>query len=106
MLIALYERVVRVSTRRSSVSTLITSPGVEAGKEAAGAVIALKLKLVAALNAAPDAQFTAEQLAAEVGAPDSAELAFKILERLAANKGGAREEARQTPWFKSTYRAA
>ena len=57
------------------------------------------------LKAAPEKSFTAEELAAAAGSPDSTELAFKILEHLAANKGSGVKKRAKTPWFKSTYRA-
>ena len=105
MLIALYERVVGLYASLVGINAY-HQPGVEAGKKAASAVIALKLKLAAALRAAPGSAFTAEQLAAQVGAPDNAEMAFKILEHLAANKAAGVKRRAKTPWFKSTYRAA
>ncbi len=103
MLIALYERVTGLYASLVNINAY-HQPGVEAGKKAAGAVIALKRKLVAAMLAAPGDSFTAEQLAARAGAPDQAELAFKILERLAANRGtGVRKRVRK-PAFESSYR--
>jgi len=39
------------------------------------------------------------------GSPDSTEIAFKILEHLAANKGSGVKKRTKTPWFNSTYRA-
>jgi glucose-6-phosphate isomerase len=104
MLIALYERVVGLYASLIGINAY-HQPGVEAGKKAAVGVIALKLKLAAALKAAPGTAFTPEQLAAQIGAPDSAELAFKILEHLAANKSTGVKKRAKTPWFKSTYRA-
>ncbi|WP_414663102.1 glucose-6-phosphate isomerase [Horticoccus sp. 23ND18S-11] len=105
MLIALYERVTGLYASLVNINAY-HQPGVEAGKKAAGAVIALKLKLVAALKAAPGESFTAEDLAARAGSPDKAELAFKILEHLAANKGsGVKKRVRQ-PAVASTYRLA
>lgn len=98
MLIALYERVVGLYASLIGINAY-HQPGVEAGKKAAGGVIALKLKLAAALQAAPGQAFTAEQLATQVGGDP--ELAFKILEHLAAN-GAVKKTARQ-PWFESTY---
>ena len=68
-------------------------------------MITLKLKLLAALQATPDRTFTAEKLAAEAGAPEQAELAFKILEHLAANRGSGVKKRARTPLFESTYRA-
>ena len=103
MLIALYERVTGLYASLININAY-HQPGVEAGKKAAGGVIALKQQLVAALAAADGAPLTAEQLAAKVGAPDKAEIAFKILEHLAANPGsGVRRRAR-TVAVDSTYR--
>ncbi len=98
MLIALYERVVGLYASLIGINAY-HQPGVEAGKKAAGGVIALKLKLAAALKAAPGQAFTAEQLATQIGGDP--ELAFKILEHLAAN-GTVKKTAKQ-PWFESTY---
>jgi glucose-6-phosphate isomerase len=98
MLIALYERVVGFYGSLVGINAY-HQPGVEAGKKAAGSVIALKLKLSAALQAAPGQAFTAEALAAQVGGDP--ELAFKILEHLAAN--GVVKKIPRTPWYESTY---
>ncbi|AWI08937.1 glucose-6-phosphate isomerase [Ereboglobus luteus] len=99
MLIALYERAVGLYANLVNINAY-HQPGVEAGKKAATAVIALKQKLMAALRA-PDAKpATAEQLAAQVGGDP--ELAFKILEHLAANKA-VKKKANINP-FKSKYR--
>jgi glucose-6-phosphate isomerase len=103
MLIALYERVVGLYASLIGINAY-HQPGVEAGKKAAGGVIALKLKLVDTLKAAPGQSFTAEQIAEKAGASEKTELAYKILEHLAANKSpGIKKRARQ-PWFESTYR--
>ncbi len=98
MLIALYERVVGFYATLVGINAY-HQPGVEAGKKAAGGVIALKLKLTAAMQAAPGQALTAEALAAKVGGDP--ELAFKILEHLAAN--GAVKKTAKTPVFASTY---
>jgi len=101
-LIALYERVVGLYASLVNINAY-HQPGVEAGKKAATGVIALKLKISAALKAAPGKSFTAEALATQIGAPEQTELVFKILEHLAANGG-----AKKTPnkiWFESTYSA-
>ncbi len=102
MLIALYERVVGLYASLISVNAY-HQPGVEAGKKAAGGVIALKLKLVAALRAARDQLFTAEELAAQIGEPERIELVFKILEHLAANKGSGVKKRSRLPWHHSRY---
>jgi glucose-6-phosphate isomerase len=101
MLIALYERVVGLYASLIGINAY-HQPGVEAGKKAAGGVIALKLKLAAALKAGAGTARTAEQLAAQVGGDP--ELAFKILEHMAAN-GAARKTAAPV-WSDSTYTAA
>jgi glucose-6-phosphate isomerase len=103
MLIALYERVTGLYASLIGINAY-HQPGVEAGKKAAGGVIALKQQLVAALRAAPGQPFTAEQLAAAAGAPDKAELAFKILERLAANKSTGVKRRTRAAILDSTYR--
>jgi glucose-6-phosphate isomerase len=100
MLIALYERVVGLYASLININAY-HQPGVEAGKKAATGVIALKQKLTAALTAAPGKAFTAEALASQVGG--DAELAFKILEHLAAN--GVVKKTAKTPWFESVYGA-
>jgi glucose-6-phosphate isomerase len=103
MLIALYERAVGLYASLVGINAY-HQPGVEAGKKAAGGVIALKLKLQAALKADPKAALTAEALAAKLGAPEQAELVFKIAEHLAAN-GSVRKTAGKA-WYESTYQQA
>jgi glucose-6-phosphate isomerase len=102
MLIALYERVVGLYAALIGINAY-HQPGVEAGKKAATSVIALKLKIAAALKAAPGKAFTAESLAAQLGAAEQTELVFKILEHLAAN--GTAKKSAKTPWYESTYSA-
>jgi len=102
LLIALYERVVGYYASLIGINAY-HQPGVEAGKKAAGGVIALKLKIAAALKAAPGKPFTAEELASQLGAPEQAELAFKILEHLAANKPSGVKKRHRTPWHQSRY---
>ncbi len=104
MLIALYERVVGFYASLVGINAY-HQPGVEAGKKAAGGVIALQLRLAAALQAAPGRSFTAEQLADAMGVPDKTEQVFKILEHLAANKNRGVKKRAKTPWHTSTYRA-
>jgi len=99
-LIALYERVVGLYASLIDINAY-HQPGVEAGKKAAGAVIALQLKLTAALRQAAGQSLTAEALAQQTGGDP--ELAFKILEHLAANE--LVKKTARTPWFESTYQA-
>jgi len=98
MLIALYERVVGLYASLVGINAY-DQPGVEAGKKAAGGVIALQTRLVAALKAAPAKVFTAEEAA--VAAGGDPEIAHKILEHLSAN--GQVRKTPLEPWFKSTY---
>jgi glucose-6-phosphate isomerase len=97
MLIALYERVTGLYAGLVGINAY-HQPGVEAGKKAATGVIALRRQLKEALAAA-GRPMTAEALAQQVGGDP--ELAFKILEHLAAN--GAARKTVQTPWYQSTY---
>jgi len=103
MLIALYERVTGLYASLIGINAY-HQPGVEAGKKAAGGVIAFKLKLIEALKAAPDESFTAEALATRAGGAEKAELAFKILEHLAANKNSGVKKRTKTPIYDSLYR--
>ena len=100
LLIALYERAVGFYASLVGINAY-HQPGVEAGKKAATGVIALQAKLVAALKAAPGQRYTAEAAANAVGG--NPELAYKILEHLAAN--GVLQKHAGTPWFTSAYSA-
>jgi glucose-6-phosphate isomerase len=102
MLIALYERVVGLYASLIGINAY-HQPGVEAGKKAAGGVIALKRKLVDALRSAPGTAFTPDSLAAQVGQPDQTELAFKVLDHLAANSDARVIKTLKSPWWESTY---
>jgi glucose-6-phosphate isomerase len=88
-LIALFERAVGLYASLVGVNAY-HQPGVEAGKKAAAAVLALQAKVVAALGPAPR---TAEELALAAGAPDEAEAVLLLLEHLAANGRARREGA-------------
>ncbi len=101
-LIALYERAVGLYASLVGINAY-HQPGVEAGKKAAGSVIALKLKMAAALQAAQGREFTAETLAAQLNQPERTELIFKVLEHLAANPGSKVVKTVRKPWHDSTY---
>ncbi len=105
LLIALYERVVGLYASLIDINAY-HQPGVEAGKKAAGGVIALKLKIVEALKASADKGLTAEQLAENIGAADQTEIVFKILEHLAANKNTGVKKRAKAKWYESIYRLA
>jgi glucose-6-phosphate isomerase len=94
-LIALFERAVGFYASLVGINAY-HQPGVEAGKKAAAAVLALQSKLIAALSAEPR---TAEQLA---GSPDDVEAAYNILTHLAAN--GRVKAGDETDPAKRTFR--
>lgn len=79
-LIAVFERAVGLYASLVGINAY-HQPGVEAGKKAASAVLALQLKLLAALDGTPR---TALALAEKAGSTDAV-TAFKVLQHLAAN---------------------
>lgn len=80
-LIALFERTVGFYASLIGINAY-NQPGVEAGKKAATAVLALQLKILATLSAVPQ---TAGQIAAAIGSEAEVETVYLILEHLAAN---------------------
>lgn len=80
-LIALFERAVGFYASLIHINAY-HQPGVEAGKKAAAVVLNLQAKVRAALSATPQ---TADQIAAAIGAAESSESVYLILEHLAAN---------------------
>jgi glucose-6-phosphate isomerase len=80
-LIALFERAVGLYASLIHINAY-HQPGVEAGKKAAAAVLSLQAKLLAALSGTPQ---TAGQIAATIGAAESAESVYLILEHLSSN---------------------
>jgi glucose-6-phosphate isomerase len=89
-LIALFERAVGLYASLVGINAY-HQPGVEAGKKAASAVLALQAKLAAALSSAPR---SAEELATVAGAHP--ETAYLVLEHLAA-QGRARVASGRGP---------
>jgi glucose-6-phosphate isomerase len=85
-LIALYERAVGFYASLVNINAY-HQPGVEAGKKAAAAVLALQAKVLTYLESTPDA-LTSEQIADRMGSPGDVETIHHILEHLAANKRG------------------
>jgi glucose-6-phosphate isomerase len=82
-LIALYERAVGFYASLVNVNAY-HQPGVEAGKKAAAATLALQQKLLEALNTANGA-IALSDLATKVGETDRVETVYKILRHLHAN---------------------
>ena len=83
-LIALYERAVGFYASLVGINAY-HQPGVEAGKKAAGAVIALQLAVMEHLKAAKGKFLSAEEVAAAIGSAAQVETVHAILRHLAAN---------------------
>jgi glucose-6-phosphate isomerase len=102
VLIALFERAVGLYASMVNINAY-HQPGVEAGKKAAGAVIALQGKILAYLTEKKGHALTSAQIASGLGAHDDFETVFKICEHLAANPDhGIRKQAGKTP-FEASY---
>jgi glucose-6-phosphate isomerase len=101
-LIALYERAVGFYASLVNVNAY-HQPGVEAGKKAAGLVIELQAKALAFLKKEKGKSFTAEEIAAAIGAPDEAEMVFKLLEHASANADHPIKGMCADPPFRSRY---
>jgi len=82
-LIAVYERAVGIYAHHIGINAY-HQPGVEAGKRAAQAVIALQVRVVAALRARPGDRMGLDDIAAAAGSDDAVAV-FAILRHLAAN---------------------
>jgi glucose-6-phosphate isomerase len=84
LLIALFERAVGLYAAMININAY-HQPGVEAGKKAASAILALQLKVLEALKRNPGKALHISELAEAVGAPDEVETVFWICEHLASN---------------------
>jgi len=98
MLIALFERAVGLYASMIGINAY-HQPGVEAGKQAAAAILDLQRGVVSALHGHGAEGATCEQLAQKAGAGDEVETVFQLLERLAANpERGVRKTAGSGPF--------
>uniref|UniRef100_A0A7N0V2W2 Glucose-6-phosphate isomerase n=1 Tax=Kalanchoe fedtschenkoi TaxID=63787 RepID=A0A7N0V2W2_KALFE len=88
-LIALYERAVGIYASLVNINAY-HQPGVEAGKKAAGDVLALQKRVLAVLKEAsckqPIEQLTLNEVAERCHAPDEIEMIYKIVTHMAANE--------------------
>ncbi len=103
MLIALYERAVGYYATLVHVNAY-HQPGVEAGKKAAAAVLALQERVVAELQERGDEGATCRELAAAVDAAGETETVFHILEHLAANQDRGVRRTTTTSILDAVYR--
>jgi glucose-6-phosphate isomerase len=102
-LIALYERAVGLYASLINVNAY-HQPGVEAGKKAAGAVLALQAEILDLLRKQSDRSFSAEECAAALARPEEVETVFIILRHLAANPDhGVTASPTEKPW-ETTFR--
>ncbi|GFP89567.1 glucose-6-phosphate isomerase 1 chloroplastic [Phtheirospermum japonicum] len=87
-LVALYERAVGIYASLVNINAY-HQPGVEAGKKAAGEVLALQKRVLVVLNEAsckePVEPLTLEEIAERCHAPEEIEMIYKIIAHMAAN---------------------
>jgi glucose-6-phosphate isomerase len=87
-LVALYERAVGIYASLVNINAY-HQPGVEAGKKAAGDVLALQKRVLTVLNEAsckdPPEPLTLEQIADRCHCPEDIEMIYKIIQHMAAN---------------------
>ncbi len=86
VLIALFERAVGLYASLININAY-HQPGVEAGKKAAGEILALQLRLLKAMRENTGDKRTANQWADMAGASDDVETVFHLLRHLAATRG-------------------
>lgn len=104
VLIALYERAVGLYAQLVNINAY-HQPGVEAGKKAAGQVIALQLKVRKFLQENNTQSFTAAQIAQAIGAGEQTESVFKICEHLSANPDRGLQRTTGNNSFATAYQA-
>ena len=83
-LIALYERAVGLYASLVNINAY-HQPGVEAGKKAAGSILALQREILAYMRTKRKQTLTAEEIASALGMPDRIESIFLLLEHMQAN---------------------
>ncbi|CAL5063978.1 unnamed protein product [Urochloa decumbens] len=87
-LVALYERAVGIYASLVNINAY-HQPGVEAGKKAAGEVLALQKRVLTVLNEAtckdPAEPLTIDEIADRCQCPEDIEMIYKIIQHMAAN---------------------
>ena len=102
VLIALYERAVGLYASLVNINAY-HQPGVEAGKKAAGAVLALQKQILTLFGDNKGARLTVDQIAQQIGADDEIETVYKILEHAAANPDHGITRSDGDSPFSATY---
>jgi len=103
-LIALYERAVGFYATLANINAY-HQPGVEAGKKMAEAVIKRQSEVLAYLRNNIGRSFTAEEIAANIGAEENTESIFRILEHASANANHGITKSSATTAFGIKYTA-
>jgi glucose-6-phosphate isomerase len=103
-LIALFERAVGLYASLINVNAY-HQPGVEAGKKAAVAVIALQHRVLGHLSGHKNELFTVDQIAEALSEPGEREASFRILQHLAANPDHAITVTPGASIFEAQYNA-
>ena len=79
-------------------------PGVEAGKKAAGNVLAIQRKIIAFLKSNLNQKFTVPEIAKSIGQEDEAEIVYKICEHLVTNSARRIKKKTSSNVFDARYR--
>jgi glucose-6-phosphate isomerase len=103
LLIALFERAVGFYANLININAY-HQPGVEAGKKAAGNVLALQREILSYLKTNLNQPFSAAEIAKTIGKEDDVETVFKIIEHLSANSvRKIKRKSARTP-FEARYK--
>mgnify|MGYP001148763963 CR=1 FL=1 len=102
VLIALYERAVGLYASLVGINAY-HQPGVEAGKRAAGQVLALQKSVVSLLRGSAGKGYSAAEVADLLGYPERTEMAFRILLHLSANPDHSVAMERREPLWESRF---
>jgi glucose-6-phosphate isomerase len=105
ILIALFERAVGFYASLVHINAY-HQPGVEAGKKAAGNVLALQRQIIAFLKSNLNQRFTAVEIAKAIGQEEDVETVFKISEHLAANPARKISKKASSNVFEARYKMA
>jgi len=103
LLLALFERAVGFYASFIKINAY-HQPGVEAGKKAAGNVLAIQRQIIAFLKSNLNQRFTVLEISKAVGREDEAEIIFKISEHLAANPSRNVKKKPSTNMFEAGYK--
>jgi glucose-6-phosphate isomerase len=102
-LICLFERAVGFYASLVNINAY-HQPGVEAGKKAAGTVLAIQRQIIAHLKANLNQPLTASEISKAIGQQDDIETVFKVLEHLAANPARKLKKRSVKNLFEARYK--